>query len=107
MEFGEVLSVLHGWLETEIEVSTHGAAGAHPIAALEARGTLRSGDCLGAESALPGSFIFVLTDANESQVAAIYLSPDSYADGGWDRDAADVLKVRCGVIQMLIAPVGD
>jgi hypothetical protein len=105
MGFEEILAVLQRWLGLEIEVSTHGANGAAPVTALEARGRLRSGDELRAESAAPGSLVFVITDDGGTQVAAFRLHEDSYAGGGWFDDAEEVIEVRSGVIQLLIAPV--
>lgn len=105
MGFEEILAVLHRWLGLAIEVSTHGANAAQPVAALEARGRLRSGDELGAESFSPGSLLFVLVDDGDAQIAAFRLYEDSYAGGGWFDDEEEVLEVRSGVIQLLIAPV--
>jgi hypothetical protein len=41
-----VFSVLLGWMGREFEVGTHGADGARPVAALEAREVLRRGQDL-------------------------------------------------------------
>lgn len=104
MEFEEILAVLLGWMGLELEVSVHGANGAQPVAALEARGQLRRGDDFGFESASPGSFVLVLTGGDGVQAAAVRLFEASYAGGGWYDDEEEVLEVRSGVIQILIAP---
>ncbi len=104
MDLKELVGVLHGWLGIEIEVSAHGANGAQPVSALEARGRLARGDELGPESASPGSFVFVVVDSQSAQVAAFRLYERSYAGGGWFDDDEEVLEVRSGVIQLLIAP---
>jgi hypothetical protein len=62
------------------------------------------GEELGQESASPGYLVFVLDDGG-SQVATIYLNGNCYAGGGWYDDDKEVLEVRSGVIQLLIAPV--
>ena len=107
MSFEEVLAVLLGWIGVEIEVSVHGANGAQPVAALEAQGCLRNGEELGGESASPGTFMFVLDGEAGVQAGVIRLFESSYAGGGWYDDGEEVLEVRSGAIQLLIAPVKE
>lgn len=108
MDLEEVLTVLLGWLGLEIEVSLHGANGSPPVAALEVQGQLRKGEEFGHESASPKSFAFVLDDGDGLQIAAaIHLYESSYAGGGWYDDDEEVLEIRSGVIQILIAPVEE
>jgi hypothetical protein len=104
MGFEEILAVLLGWLGLEVEVGTHGANGAPPVAALEAQGRLRRGDSFGSESASPGSVLFVLDDTDGEQIATFHLFESSFAGGGWYDDAEEVLEIRSGVIQLLVAP---
>lgn len=107
MSFEEVLAVLLGWLGLNIEVSVHGANGAEPVAALEATGRFRRGEELGAESASPGAFLFILDDGGGGQTGVLRLYERSYAGGGWYDDEEEVLEVRSGVIQILIAPAEE
>jgi hypothetical protein len=103
--FEEILAVLHRWLGLQIEVGTHGANGSQPVCAVEAQGRLLNGAEMGSESASPGSFLFTLVDDSNAQVAAFRLYENSYAGGGWFDDEEEVLEIRSGVIQILIAPV--
>jgi len=82
MEFEDVLSVLLGWMGREIEVGNHGANGAKPVAALEARVPAPGRD-FDDDAARRGSFAFFLNDAAGDQVAAFRLYQSSYSGGGW------------------------
>jgi hypothetical protein len=104
MTFEEVLAVLLGWLGLDVGVGTHGANGAPPVTALEAEGRLSRGEGFGEESALPASVVFVLDDGEGAQIATFRLYENSYAGGGWYDDEEEVLEIRSGVIQLLIAP---
>jgi hypothetical protein len=101
------LSVLLGWMGREIEVGTHGANGAQPVAALEARGILRRGEDFEEDAVRRGSFAFYLVDAAGNQVATFRLYQSSYSGGGWFDEEEEVLEIRSGVIQLLIATVVD
>jgi hypothetical protein len=103
MEFEDVLSVLLGWMGQEIEVGTHGANGAEPVTALEARGILRRGDDFEKDAVGRGSLAFYLADTAGSQIAAFRLYESAYSGGGWFDDEEEVLEIRSGVIQLLIA----
>lgn len=100
----EILGVLHGWLGLEIEVGTHGANGAQPVTALEVRGFLRAGEASAAPSGAE-SFLFILEDDAGRQVGSFCLYEASLAGGGWFDDEEEVLEIRSGVIQLLIAAV--
>src|ERR1700735_645982 len=104
MGFEEVLSVLLGWMGCEIEVGTHGANGAQPVAALEARGILRRGEDF-ADGAPRGSLAFYLDDPAGNQVAAFRLYASTYTGGGWFDDGEEMLEISSGVIRLLIASV--
>jgi hypothetical protein len=106
MGFEDVLALLLGWMGLEIEVGTHGANGAQPVAALEARGYLRRADDFD-EGARRGSFAFYLADAAGNDVGAFRLFQASYAGGGWFDDEEEVLEIRSGVIQILVATALD
>jgi hypothetical protein len=73
MGFEDILAVLLDWLGLEVEVVTHGANGAQPVAALEAQGRLRRSDSFGTESANPGSVLFVLDDDDGKQIGSFRL----------------------------------
>lgn len=105
MTFEEILGVLLGWLDLEIEVGTHGANGAQPVAAVDVQRELHRGDELGSRSASASSVLFVLRDGDGEQVESLRLYEQAYQGGGWYDDDEEVLEVRSGIIQILIAPV--
>ena len=101
MELERVLSVLHGWIGTEIEVSAHGGGGMAPISGVSARGRLRAGDVLSPPEK-PEVFLFVLTGASGEQVGSFALEAAAFTGGGWLDRKEEVLEVESGVIQLLI-----
>ncbi len=66
---------------------------------------LRRGDDFEKDAIRRGSLTFYVNDSAGNQVAALRLYPSSYAGGGWFDDKKEVLEIRCGVIQLLIATV--
>jgi hypothetical protein len=102
MEFEDVLSVLLGWMGREIEVGTHGADGARPVTALEARGILRRGEDFEEDAVRRGPIVFYLADPAGDPVASFRLYRSAYAGGGWFDDEQVVLEIRSGVIQLLV-----
>jgi hypothetical protein len=70
LTFEEILGVLLGWLGLEIEVGTHGANGAQPVAAVDVQEELHRGDELGSRSASASSVLFVLRDGDGSRSGA-------------------------------------
>jgi hypothetical protein len=103
MDFEDVLSVLLGWMGQEVEVGTHGANGDEPVTALETRGILRRGDDFEKNAVSRGSLAFYLADTAGTQIAAFRLYKSAYSGGGWFDDKEEVLEIRSGVIQLLIA----
>lgn len=63
------------------------------------------GDELGNRSG--SSVLFVLRNRDGGQARSIRLYEQAYAGGGWYDDDEEVLEVRSGVIQILIAPVQE
>ena len=107
MTFEEILGVLLGWLGLEIEVGTHGANGAQPVAAVDVQGELHRGDELGKRSTSGSSVLFVLRNGDGAQVGSLRLYEQAYQGGGWYDDDEEVLEVRSGVVQILIAPIQE
>jgi hypothetical protein len=70
--------------------------------ALTARGRLRSGDVLSRPSQ-PEVFLFVLEGEDEQQVGSFSLYAEDYRGGGWLGANQEVLEVRSGSLQLLIA----
>lgn len=105
MDLTEVLAVLLGWIGLEVEVGTHGANGADPVAALDVRGTLRRGEEFGSDERSPAVFAFRLEDKAGDEVASLRLYESSYVGGGWFDDEEEVLEIRSGVIKILVATV--
>lgn len=92
-------------LGLDIEVGTHGANGAQPVAAVDVQGELYRGDELGNGSAAGSSVLFVLRDGDGAQVGSLRSYEQAYKGGGWYDDDEEVLEIRSGVVQILIAPV--
>ncbi len=107
MRLDEVLTVLLGWIGLEIEVGTHGADGALPIAALEARGILRRGEEFGVDDGPSALISFRLEDSAGDEVASLRLYDSAFSGGGWLDDAEEVLEIRSGVIRILVTTVID
>jgi hypothetical protein len=99
VELEEILGVLQGWMGREVEVSAHGAEGA-PVTALDVRGRLRAGDALGRGER--ERFLFVLDDQEGRQVGSFSLQADVLRGGGWFDRGGEVLKIRTGVILLLL-----
>ena len=106
MDLDQILAVLHGWLGLEIEVSGHGSDGKPPLMALTVRGRLRSGDVLSRVSQ-PEVFLFVLEGQDRGQVGSFSLYAEDYAGGGWLGEDQEVLEVRSGSVQLLIAKADE
>jgi hypothetical protein len=108
VDLEQILSVLHGWLGVEIEVSAHGGQGKAPISAVSVRGRLRTGDML-SRPGRPEVFLFVLVDGDGVQVGSFALDAEAFGGGGWLDEKEEVLEVESGVVQLLIAtaPGGD
>lgn len=104
MTFEEILGVLLSWLGLEIEVGTHGANGAQPVAAVDVQGELHRGDELENRSTSGSSVLFILRN-DGAQVGSLRLYEQAYAGGGWYDDDEEVLEVRSGLVQILIATV--
>jgi hypothetical protein len=51
------------------------------------------------------SLIFLLGGGNGTQIGSFFLHSGAFAGAGWYDDEEEVLEVRSGVIQLLIAPV--
>jgi hypothetical protein len=107
MDLEEVLAILLGWIGQDIEIGTHGANGAPPVAALEARGILRKGEEFGSESRSSGVIAFRFEDSAGNGVASLRLYESSFAGGRWFDDGKEVLEIRSGVIQILVATILD
>ena len=105
LTFEEVLGVLFGWLNLEIEIGTHGANGAQPVAAVDVQGELHRGDELGNRSASGSTILFVLRSDDGAQVGSLRLYEQAFQGGGWYDDDEEVLEVRSGMVQILIATV--
>jgi hypothetical protein len=106
MELEEILEVRHGWLATEIEVSAHGGRGAAPVSAVSVRGRLRTGDVL-SRPGKPEVFLFVLSDAEGSQVGSFAVDAEAFGGGGWLDERREVLEIESGVVQLLVVAVDD
>jgi hypothetical protein len=72
---------------------------------VDVQGELRRGDELGNRSASGSSVLFVLHNGDGAQVGSLRLYEQAYQGGGWYDDDEEVLEVRSGVVQILIAPV--
>lgn len=99
--------MLLGWIGLEVEVGTHGANGSVPVSALEVRGTLRKGEEFGVDDKSPAVFAFRFEGEAGDEVASLRLYESTYVGGGWFDDEGEVLEIRSGVIQILIATVLD
>jgi hypothetical protein len=107
VDLEEIVTVLHGWVGTEIEVSAHGGRGEAPISAVSVRGRLRTGDVV-SRPGKPEILLFVLVDDTGLQVGSFALDAEAFGGGGWLGDKEEVLEVESGVIQLLIATaIGD
>lgn len=98
--------MLHRWIATEIEVSSHGARGAAPVSAVSVRGRLRTGDVL-SRPGRPEVFLFVLNDMGGRQVGSFAVDAEAFGDGGWLDERREVLEIESGVVQLLLVPVDD
>jgi hypothetical protein len=49
--------------------------------------------------------LFVLRNGDGGKAGSLRLYEQTYQGGGWYDDAEEVLEVRSGVVQILIAPV--
>jgi hypothetical protein len=107
VDLEEIVTVLHGWVGTEIEVSAHGSRGKPPISAVSVRGRLRTGDVV-SRPGKPEVFLFVLVDGMGLQVGSFALDAEAFGGGGWLDGNEEVLEVESGVVQLLITTaVGD
>lgn len=103
MSFTEVLAILVDWLGRELEVSLHGANGASPTLAAELKGRLRRGDELSSGSEPADALLFVLEGSDGQEMATFVLSERAFKGASWFDTEEDVLEIRSGVIQFLIA----
>jgi hypothetical protein len=102
VDLEEIVTVLHGWVGTEIEVSAHGSQGKAPISAVSVRGRLRTGDVVSSPGK-PEVFLFVLVDDTGMQVGSFALDAEAFGGGGWLDEKEEMLEVESGVVQLLIA----
>jgi hypothetical protein len=102
MELEQILAVLHGWVDTEIEVSAHGGRGLAPISAVSVRGRLRTGDVLSRPDK-PEVLLFVLVDPAGRQIGSFVLDAEAFSGGGRLDGKEEVLEIESGVVELLVA----